>query len=155
MCLTKRHQPSSRILAYLFQCSLPPLLSVSSLISFPFPSLFSDFPPFTPSLLLPSHPSLLFPFHPSLLSSFYLFSSFCLLLFPSLFRRALKRAKLLLSMKHGLARLDNVWGMGGGQRPVMFLISKVCWHLIFCCPSPYVCVCMCVCMYVWEGQPNG
>ena len=39
--------------------------------------------------------------------------------------RALKRAKLLLTMKHGLARLDNVWGMGGGQRPVMFLISKM------------------------------
>ena len=40
-------------------------------------------------------------------------------------RAALKRAKLLLSMKHGMARLDNVWGVGGGQRPVMFLISKV------------------------------
>ena len=41
-------------------------------------------------------------------------------------RAALKRAKLLLSIKHGMARLDNVWGVGGGQRPVMFLISKVC-----------------------------
>lgn len=38
---------------------------------------------------------------------------------------ALKRAELLLSMKHGLARLDNVWGVGGGQRPVMFIISKM------------------------------
>lgn len=38
---------------------------------------------------------------------------------------ALKRAKLLLSMKHGIARLDNVWGVGGGQRPVMFIISKM------------------------------
>lgn len=37
----------------------------------------------------------------------------------------LKRAKVLLSMKHGIARLDNVWGVGGGQRPVMFLISKM------------------------------
>ena len=41
------------------------------------------------------------------------------------YREALKRAKLLLSMKHGLARLDNVWGVGGGQRPVMYLINKV------------------------------
>lgn len=40
-------------------------------------------------------------------------------------RTALKRAQLLLSIKHGMARLDNVWGVGGGQRPVMFLISKV------------------------------
>lgn len=40
-------------------------------------------------------------------------------------REALKRAKLLLSMKHGLARLDNVWGVGGGQRPVMYLINKM------------------------------
>ena len=40
-------------------------------------------------------------------------------------REALKRAKLLLSMKHGLARLDNVWGVGGGQRPVVYLTNKV------------------------------
>ena len=40
-------------------------------------------------------------------------------------RDALKRAKMLLSMKHGLARLDNVWGIGGGQRPVMYLVNKV------------------------------
>ena len=32
---------------------------------------------------------------------------------------------MLIHMKHGMARLDNVWGVGGGQRPVMFLISKV------------------------------
>lgn len=38
---------------------------------------------------------------------------------------AVKRARLLLSMKHSIARLDNVWGVGGGQRPVMFLISKM------------------------------
>lgn len=46
----------------------------------------------------------------------------CCLLIP---RAAIKRAQLLLSIKHGMARLDNVWGVGGGQRPVMFLISKV------------------------------
>lgn len=45
---------------------------------------------------------------------------------PTLTRSAaLRRAELLLSMKHGLARLDNVWGVGGGQRPVMFIIGKV------------------------------
>lgn len=38
---------------------------------------------------------------------------------------ALKRAQLLLSIRHGMARLDNVWGVGGGQRPVMFLIGKM------------------------------
>ncbi len=38
---------------------------------------------------------------------------------------ALERANMLINMKHGMARLDNVWGVGGGQRPVMFLISKV------------------------------
>ena len=41
------------------------------------------------------------------------------------------RAKLLLSMKHGLARLDNVWGVGGGQRPVMYLVNKVVIILCF------------------------
>ena len=37
----------------------------------------------------------------------------------------MERAKVLITMKHGLARLDNVWGVGGSQRPVMFLIGKV------------------------------
>lgn len=44
---------------------------------------------------------------------------------PVWFRAVLERAKMLINMKHGMARLDNVWGVGGGQRPVMFLISKV------------------------------
>ncbi len=44
---------------------------------------------------------------------------------PPLHSDAMKRAKLLLSMKHSIARLDNVWGVGGGQRPVMCLINKV------------------------------
>lgn len=39
----------------------------------------------------------------------------------------LERAKVLTTMRHRLARLDNVWGVGGGQRPVMFLIGKVSW----------------------------
>ncbi len=28
-------------------------------------------------------------------------------------------------MKHGIVRLDNVWGVGGGLRPVKVLTKKV------------------------------
>jgi len=38
---------------------------------------------------------------------------------------ALQRADTLLSMKHGLVRLDNVWGVGGGVRPVKHLVKKI------------------------------
>jgi len=38
---------------------------------------------------------------------------------------ALCKADTLLSMKHGLVRLDNVWGVGGGDRPVKYLIKKI------------------------------
>jgi len=31
----------------------------------------------------------------------------------------------LLGMKHGLVRLDNVWGVGGGIRPVKYLVKKI------------------------------
>ena len=48
------------------------------------------------------------------------------------------RAKLLLSMKHGLARLDNVWGVGGGQRPVMYLVNKVVIILCFAVCEEFV-----------------
>ena len=47
-------------------------------------------------------------------------------------RQALSRADVLLSMKHGMTRLDNVWGVGGGLRPVhsltrsMSLLLQVC-----------------------------
>jgi len=40
-------------------------------------------------------------------------------------KEALKKADTLLSMKHGLVRLDNVWGVGGGIRPVKYLIKKI------------------------------
>ena len=40
-------------------------------------------------------------------------------------RAALDRAAVLLSMKRGIMRLDNVWGVGGGQRPVKHLIKEV------------------------------
>jgi len=39
--------------------------------------------------------------------------------------KALCRADTLLSMKHGLVRLDNVWGVGGGIRPVKYLVKKI------------------------------
>ncbi|KAG8198265.1 hypothetical protein JTE90_021522 [Oedothorax gibbosus] len=40
-------------------------------------------------------------------------------------RAALEHADALLSMKHGLVRLDNVWGVGGGMRPVKYLINQM------------------------------
>ncbi len=40
-------------------------------------------------------------------------------------RAALDRALVLLSMKREIMRLDNVWGVGGGQRPVKHLIKEV------------------------------
>ncbi|MBN3280341.1 PDCD4 protein, partial [Polyodon spathula] len=40
-------------------------------------------------------------------------------------RAALDRAAVLLSMKREIMRLDNVWGVGGGQRPVRHLIREV------------------------------
>lgn len=51
------------------------------------------------------------------------------------FRAAIERAEVLLSMKHGLVRLDNVWGVGGGTRPVKYLIKKVNWKFrcSICC----------------------
>ncbi|XP_036430666.1 programmed cell death protein 4a [Colossoma macropomum] len=40
-------------------------------------------------------------------------------------RAALDRASVLLSMKREMVRLDNVWGVGGGQRPVKHLIKEM------------------------------
>lgn len=40
-------------------------------------------------------------------------------------RVALDRAAVLLSMKREMMRLDNVWGVGGGQRPVKHLIKEM------------------------------
>ncbi|XP_006810747.1 programmed cell death protein 4-like [Neolamprologus brichardi] len=40
-------------------------------------------------------------------------------------RVALDRAAVLLSMKREMVRLDNVWGVGGGLRPVKHLIKEV------------------------------
>lgn len=40
-------------------------------------------------------------------------------------RVALDRAAVLLRMKKEIVRLDNVWGVGGGQRPVKHLIKEV------------------------------
>ncbi|XP_035216316.1 programmed cell death protein 4-like [Stegodyphus dumicola] len=49
-------------------------------------------------------------------------------------RAALEHADALLSMKHGLVRLDNVWGVGGGMRPVKYLINQM--HLLL---KEYIC----------------
>lgn len=40
-------------------------------------------------------------------------------------KQALTRADVLLSMKHGMTRLDNVWGVGGGLRPVKSLVRSM------------------------------
>ncbi|KAG5844953.1 programmed cell death protein 4-like isoform X2 [Anguilla anguilla] len=40
-------------------------------------------------------------------------------------RAALDRAAVLLSMKKEMVRLDNVWGVGGGQRPVKHLVKEM------------------------------
>ncbi|CAH0553659.1 unnamed protein product [Brassicogethes aeneus] len=41
------------------------------------------------------------------------------------FQEALIHADTLLSMKHGLVRLDNVWGVGGALRPVKALSRQM------------------------------
>jgi len=50
--------------------------------------------------------------------------------------KALSKAVNLLSMKHGLVRLDNVWGVGGGIRPVKYLVKKIVLLL-----KEYLCSC--------------
>lgn len=40
-------------------------------------------------------------------------------------KQALARADTLLTMKNGLVRLDNVWGVGGGLRPVKSIIRQM------------------------------
>ncbi|KAL4714732.1 hypothetical protein ACJJTC_002591 [Scirpophaga incertulas] len=40
-------------------------------------------------------------------------------------KQAILRADTLLSMKQGLVRLDNIWGVGGGIRPVKSLIRQI------------------------------
>ncbi|CAH1784453.1 unnamed protein product [Owenia fusiformis] len=39
--------------------------------------------------------------------------------------KALEKTDVLLNMKHGIVRLDNVWGVGGGIRPVKYLINRM------------------------------
>lgn len=40
-------------------------------------------------------------------------------------QEALEKAEILLSQKHGIVRLDNIWGTGGGIRPVKYLIKQM------------------------------
>ncbi|XP_068708684.1 programmed cell death protein 4-like [Montipora capricornis] len=39
--------------------------------------------------------------------------------------KALTEANVLLRMKHGMVRLDSVWGVAGGRRPVKLLVKKM------------------------------
>ena len=48
-----------------------------------------------------------------------------ILVLQQFFRFQFQRASTLFSMKHGLVRLDNVWGVGGGVRPVKYLVKKI------------------------------
>uniref|UniRef100_A0A8C5Q0K9 MI domain-containing protein n=1 Tax=Leptobrachium leishanense TaxID=445787 RepID=A0A8C5Q0K9_9ANUR len=48
-------------------------------------------------------------------------------------RAALDRAAVLLRIKREIIRLDNVWGVGGGQRPVKHLIKEVTWMDFLLC----------------------
>jgi len=43
----------------------------------------------------------------------------------ALSRDSLEKAQTLLSMKHGIVRLDSIWGFGGGIRPVKMLIKEI------------------------------
>ncbi|KAJ7376948.1 Programmed cell death protein 4 [Desmophyllum pertusum] len=40
-------------------------------------------------------------------------------------KKALNEAGVLLRMKHGMVRLDSVWGVAGGRRPVKHLVKKM------------------------------
>jgi len=40
-------------------------------------------------------------------------------------RHALHKADILLHVNHSMVRLDSVWGVGGGRRPVKHLIKKI------------------------------
>ncbi|UYV75872.1 PDCD4 [Cordylochernes scorpioides] len=44
---------------------------------------------------------------------------------PGLTHTALDHAATLLHMRHGLVRLDNVWGVGGGILPVKCLVRQI------------------------------
>ena len=40
-------------------------------------------------------------------------------------KNAIEHASALLNMKHGLVRLDTVWGVSGGMRPVKYLTRQI------------------------------
>lgn len=40
-------------------------------------------------------------------------------------REAVAHANTLLNLKHGLVKLDSVWGVSGGMRPVKYLIRQI------------------------------
>ncbi|XP_076436179.1 programmed cell death protein 4-like [Babylonia areolata] len=40
-------------------------------------------------------------------------------------KKAVEQADILLNQNHGIVRLDNIWGTGGGTRPVKVLVKKI------------------------------
>ena len=40
-------------------------------------------------------------------------------------QEVMDHANALLNMKHGLVKLDSVWGVTGGMRPVKYLINRI------------------------------
>jgi len=45
-----------------------------------------------------------------------------------------EKAGVLLSMDQGMSHLDNIWGCGGGNRPVVSLTNKARMTIV-CCVS--------------------
>ena len=43
----------------------------------------------------------------------------------SIVSAALKKVHVLMNIAHGIVRLDNVWGICGGIRPVKYLVRQV------------------------------
>ncbi len=48
------------------------------------------------------------------------------------YSEALKRAKILVGIRHSTAKLENIWGTSGGLQPLMQLIDKVGTNLTTC-----------------------
>jgi hypothetical protein len=53
-------------------------------------------------------------------------------------KKALCRADTLLNMKHGMVRLDNVWGVGGGIKPVKYLVRHISSCFYQCSGSVFI-----------------
>lgn len=63
-------------------------------------------------------------------------------------RVALERGNCLLQMKHGIVRLDSIWGFGGGIRPVKLLVKEIV-LMIKVSPIDQLCD-----THIFSEQPN-